>query len=114
MTILEQLLENYADYVVHPAVLDACSQAITGAIPAGDKYDGDTGVYLPVELAKVHVLGSPTGRLWSHARIVEKDEKNIISEVRVYDEQGNLLVEMLGFRSQRVDGGSRGGAPPPP
>ena len=62
---LEAVKPRLGDYVVHPALLDACVQVVFGVLPAfaqggGDSHDGAfRGVYLPVEIGEVRVHGEP-------------------------------------------------------
>jgi amino acid adenylation domain-containing protein/non-ribosomal peptide synthase protein (TIGR01720 family) len=87
------------DYLVHPAILDACIQVIFGVLPDGS----DTrGVYLPVEIERVRVHGSLSGPLWCHAQLVEKTRQGLSANLHIFEESGKLLVELRGLRCQSV------------
>ncbi|MBN1489436.1 MAG: polyketide synthase dehydratase domain-containing protein, partial [Phycisphaerae bacterium] len=90
-----------AGYLFHPAVLDACFQVITGAIPTEGSHARH--VYLAVQFEQVRVYGRPCAGLWTHARIVEKGNRELVSEVRVCDGDGNVVLEVHGLRAQAVD-----------
>ena len=47
---------------------------------------------------------SPLNRLWGHARVnSDNDREYIIADIDVYDDSGNLVAEIYGFRADRVE-----------
>src|SRR5262249_23131414 len=91
--LADSLQHHLEDYQFHPAVLDACWQVIFGALPWQAPEDEGAGVCLPVEIEQVRFYGRPAGRLWCHARLVEKYRTGMVADVRAYDDGGRLLVE---------------------
>ncbi len=97
-----------AKYCFHPALLDSCLQALAGAISreSGESYGA---MYLPVQIERVRFYGRPKQRVWTHAHLTSIRANALEANVRVYDEDGTLLIEFDGFRCQAVKG-ARGDA----
>src|SRR5205814_4412904 len=74
-------------YQLHPTVLDACFQLLIAALPGGSE-SGQSAAdgYLPVGIDRVRLFGRPTGRLWAHARVVERSERALIGDLLLIDE----------------------------
>jgi thioester reductase-like protein len=103
LVVVPQALQGQADdYVVHPAVLDACLQALCGALSPDD---GAATIFLPVEIEQVRLYARPGRRLWSHARICDKTHGGFLAQIDVYDESGAPLVQVCGLRCQSVGTG---------
>ncbi len=60
-------------------------------------------VFLPVYVEQIRFYRRPGDRLWSHARLLKGSPKLLEGEIRVYDADGNLAAEILGFRCQAVE-----------
>ncbi len=89
-------------YLVHPALLDACFQVISGAIPAGHR--GDGRLYLPVRIEKVRLAGGPIGRaVWVDAQLVDISDKVLTCNLRIADEAGQVRLAIEGFGCQAVE-----------
>jgi acyl transferase domain-containing protein/aryl carrier-like protein len=102
----ERLGPEEAAYRLHPALFDACLQV---AVPADSDFGARDGcLYLPYTIDRVELLGRPSGRVWVHARMLEKTARRCVVEVDVYDEDGEPVVRVRGLHSRRVAGG-RGG-----
>ncbi len=102
----EELQGTLNGYHLHPALLDACFQVITGALRVQGRYaSGRLGLYLPVELTRATIFGRSAARLWSHVRVIEQSGNSLVADVRVLDDVGNLVLEAQGFRCQSIDSG---------
>jgi len=89
--------------VFHPALLDACLQTV---IPADSEFDQrNGGLYLPHEIESVRLFRRPGPCVWAHARLLEKTPRRSVSEVDIYNEDGQLAARVRGLRSHRVAGG---------
>jgi acyl transferase domain-containing protein/acyl carrier protein/2-polyprenyl-3-methyl-5-hydroxy-6-metoxy-1,4-benzoquinol methylase len=86
----EALEKQVKDYQLHPALLDACFQAIIGTVSSKQ-------TYLPIGIKRLRVWGRPGLQVWSHARLVEQNAKQITGDIQLLDEVGNVLVEIQGF-----------------
>jgi acyl transferase domain-containing protein/NADPH:quinone reductase-like Zn-dependent oxidoreductase/SAM-dependent methyltransferase/acyl carrier protein len=108
ISIPEALRPELEQYHFHPAALDTCLQVILGTLArTGRVEDAGRGVYLPVEIEEVRVYGRPGNRLWSHARVAELNRQGLTAQVRAYDENGRLILDIRGLRCQYlgIDGG---------
>jgi acyl transferase domain-containing protein/NAD(P)-dependent dehydrogenase (short-subunit alcohol dehydrogenase family)/acyl carrier protein len=83
-----------SDHRIHPALLDACLQALIGA--ASGAMDG---AIVPVAIESVRVHGPVPNELWSHARAL--DAKT--GEVTAFDEAGRVVLELRGVRGERLE-----------
>src|SRR5262249_42020382 len=81
------------EYRVHPTVLDACFQAIIAINPFG----GESPAYMPVGIDRLRVFQRPTGILHCHARLVSRSEREMKSNLVMFDAQGNIVLEVDGF-----------------
>jgi acyl transferase domain-containing protein/aryl carrier-like protein len=89
---------------IHPALLDACLQVILGTYPR----DSKPALYMPVGIEALKIAGSlsPDASYWSHA-ILRKGrdltEKFIEGDIYIRDRHGNVMIEVIGLRAQRLD-----------
>jgi acyl transferase domain-containing protein/NADPH:quinone reductase-like Zn-dependent oxidoreductase/acyl carrier protein len=91
------------EYLFHPALLDACFHSI---IPAANDFNhAGGGLYVPVEIEQVRLHRRPSRRLRSHARIRETTTRRLSADIDIYDENSQLVAEVRGLHSQRVDSG---------
>ncbi len=87
----ETLTAQATEYYLHPALLDVATQIILHAI---DKTE--TGhTYLPVSIKKLKVHRHPGSTAWAIAQI---PDTNLTANIKLVDNQGNILVEIDGFR----------------
>jgi acyl transferase domain-containing protein/acyl-CoA synthetase (AMP-forming)/AMP-acid ligase II/acyl carrier protein len=87
------LTAEAAAYGVHPVLLDASFQvAVASAI------QNDTDLFIPVGCDGFRLHARPAARLWSHARV----RPDGAIDVRVFNEDGNLLAECTGLRVRRA------------
>lgn len=107
----EAVLAEVRAYQIHPALLDACFQVLAGALSAGDGHAVKEGVYLPTGLAQLRILRDlqvvqQEGQLWVRA-LFRPDEAGdgeaLVGDLFLLDEAGQVLLEALGFRVQRVE-----------
>ncbi|MGB7711449.1 MAG: SDR family NAD(P)-dependent oxidoreductase [Microcoleus sp.] len=86
----EGLEKEVKDYHLHPAILDACFQVIIGTV-------SEKQTYLPIQIKRLRVYSPPGAQVWSYARLVEQNERQIKGDIQLLDETGNVLVEIQGF-----------------
>ena len=85
-----------ANYQIHPVLLDACFQVIFAALPEGK-------TYLPVGFESLQVCRHPSKNLWSYIKLRSSiNSQIIVADVYLYDEIGNLVVEINGLVSKEV------------
>ncbi|MGM0488484.1 MAG: SDR family NAD(P)-dependent oxidoreductase [Planctomycetota bacterium] len=89
-------------YLVHPALLDACFHVV---IPADAEFQKEpTRLYLPLEIERLVLHRRAGKRLVCHARLLRKTSERMVADLDLYDEQGNLVLEVRGLTSQYVNG----------
>jgi acyl transferase domain-containing protein/SAM-dependent methyltransferase/acyl carrier protein len=99
----ELIAAQLTDYHCHPALFDACWQSTIGVFVTRE--DSRGAIILPVEVEQVRVYGPLGPDLWSHARLVEKNRQGVVVDVHVYDDAGQLLVDVRGLQCQIIGGG---------
>jgi acyl transferase domain-containing protein/acyl carrier protein len=91
-------------YCFHPAFLDACFQVLFGTIPKDDTTFNER-LYLPVHIERVRLHRHPSRQVWSHAHLTTISAKALEGDIRIYDNAGDLILEIDGFRCQAVGRG---------
>ncbi len=80
------------DYVLHPALLDACLQVMAAALPARTA----TGkAYLPMSIEQIDVYRSPGSVVSSHVRVLSSERagnETLKASVTVFDAQGPVAT----------------------
>ncbi|MET0151686.1 MAG: beta-ketoacyl synthase N-terminal-like domain-containing protein, partial [Candidatus Binatia bacterium] len=97
----EAVAHERSRYRLHPALLDACFQALSAALPQSAFGEGGS-LYLPIHVERLRVRSLAKAPAWSHARLLEKSGNAIVGDLRLLDESGEVLVEVAGFRCQAV------------
>lgn len=91
--------------VIHPALLDACFQAMAHVRPELDSFQA-ADTYLPVLIEKIHVRGAvpDDGDLFAQAKLVDADaaKGTLRADLCLADANGNVLVEVSGLELMRV------------
>jgi NAD(P)-dependent dehydrogenase (short-subunit alcohol dehydrogenase family)/acyl carrier protein len=92
-------------YITHPAYLDACGRVLAAALPR-HLFKGSTAdLYLPDAIRMFKLYGALEGTVWSHA-IIETEKFDgageLTGDVLVYDNLGNLLLEIKGLQLKRA------------
>jgi NADPH:quinone reductase-like Zn-dependent oxidoreductase/SAM-dependent methyltransferase len=109
IVVSEFVAASLADYLFHPAVLDACFQTLLGALPAGEGT-----LYLPARVDRICVrrplqeLAAETACprvFWTHARQRELSEGRLTGDLNLCDAGGAVLVEVVGLHCRALGGG---------
>jgi acyl transferase domain-containing protein/NADPH:quinone reductase-like Zn-dependent oxidoreductase/surfactin synthase thioesterase subunit/NAD(P)-dependent dehydrogenase (short-subunit alcohol dehydrogenase family) len=101
----EELVPESPRYAFHPALFDACIHAIFA--DAHRHGDADR-IYLPHGMERVRFYRRPTQHVWAHVHITRNDEQFLCSDTAIFDENGELVAEVLGMTCKRLVGaGSR-------
>lgn len=103
ISVPEAIEETVDQYRFHPAVLDACFHVFKGMKTAGDPGED---FYLPAHVRRIRLYTEqPSGRLFAHSKVVCSEEHTVVSDIWVYDEIGNRVADILGFRVDRMKQG---------
>ena len=108
ITIPEGVADDMSGYQIHPALMDSFLQGITPFLPTENEED----TYVPVAVKRVKFYQRPVpgGKLWTHAIVrpeANGDQSTLEGNVILLDEQGQVLLEVLGFRLQSLDGNTQ-------
>lgn len=91
------------EYMFHPALLDACFQAFIGTRIAGSAGPEDD-LFLPQSVRRIVLFGErPPSRLWAHARLTHENATSLVADIRVYDDHGRRVADILGFCLEHVE-----------
>ena len=92
---------------IHPALLDSCLQVLAAALPEDGTGSARKWTYLPSGVATLRFLARPDGRLFSHAAVrpgCSLGTEFLEADIRLLDEEGCVVAEILGFRVKLVVG----------
>jgi acyl transferase domain-containing protein len=96
------LKDQTGGYFFHPSLLDGAFQVLLMSA-ASEVLQSATSPYLPVSIDRVRVFAGPAEEMHVATEIVEADDQHIVSDLRVLDPDGEILVEIEGFRAQSLD-----------
>ncbi|MGE0127974.1 MAG: type I polyketide synthase [Blastocatellales bacterium] len=103
----EKVAENLQGYQFHPTLIDSCFQSLLGNLltdeASGAEDNRKGALYLPVRIERLRVYGRPGSRLWSYARLTERNASGLEGDVWLFDEDGNVLMEIQGFHLQALE-----------
>ncbi|MGB7624612.1 MAG: type I polyketide synthase, partial [Terriglobia bacterium] len=98
-------------YHFHPALADACGHVLVAAMPLEKNRDDRGGAFVGGGIDEVRYYRKPEGvHFWAHARLRDSvDQKSNIlrGDVRLFDETGQLLAEVMGIRLWYLDHGDQ-------
>ena len=99
----DAIAADAAQYLIHPAMLDACLQLLGAAVPRGSASAKD--VYLPVGIESVRWLGS--GRAaWSHVQVMldpaDPAPAEFTADVTLFDGHGAPMASITRLRLRRA------------
>jgi myxalamid-type polyketide synthase MxaE and MxaD len=97
---LPEMLAHQTDpYRMHPALMDACLQVVAG-LSAPEK---DHELYLPAGCHSIQLYSRPGQQLYCKVSpLPETSKERLEADIRIYDKQGKLIAELLGFRLRRA------------
>jgi amino acid adenylation domain-containing protein len=93
------------NYVLHPALLDACLQVIRGLADISDDAPREDLVTLPVSIATLRVFRRPGTSVLSRATAVEQTGSEIVCDIDIIDDVGHPVAAIRGLRCRRLRAG---------
>ena len=94
-------------YRLHPVLLDASLQLLSAGVPDELKGKSTGETFLPVSLGRFHVYIDGADRAWSHVRLRDLEADGFVCDVRLYDDDGRVIAEVVDVYHRR----SRAAAP---
>jgi myxalamid-type polyketide synthase MxaB len=110
--VSDNVVRDYASYLLHPALLDGAFQAVAGALPLESDGSDSPYTYMPISLRRLRIRGDLTEQMRIYVRRTEPIEntpspEQAEADIFLLDAEGNVLVEALGLRLQRVGRAAR-------
>ena len=100
VTLPDPIVREAGDYVVHPALLDACFQtafwaAAPNPLPA---------TYVPTKAVNVYVKGPMPREVWVHTRqTLDTLKSELKVSIAIYDDAGRVLLEVGALHLQPLE-----------
>lgn len=88
------------DCQLHPTLLDACFQSLISALPKDSNLSRQ--VYIPISIEQLRHYRKPADKLYCHGILHDMDAHIIRGDIRLCDDQGEILVEILNLRCQAL------------
>ncbi len=98
-------------YCVHPAMLDCALQMLILAHKSGSAMETGSG-FLPASAERVDWFGAVGTAHWAHAEVRQATASGLQGDVRILDDQGEVLLEIRGIRAVRVSATAEHGPTP--
>ncbi len=93
---------------IHPAVLDSCFQTMFGIFNQGNSSHKKMGIYIPRHIDKIKWHNDMNSyQLQVYANLREWTDEFALGELWIFNQDGSLIAEFHGFKSQYLKG-SRG------
>jgi acyl transferase domain-containing protein len=83
-----------SDYALHPALLDGCFHTLLAALMPSEG-EPAPGAILPVSVAHLRIHGELPRAVWCHSTISIDEPRRKVGDLRIYADDGRLLVEIL-------------------
>ncbi|MCK9893435.1 type I polyketide synthase [Frankia sp. AgB32] len=95
ITLPSPLRSGTDGFSVHPALLDACFQAVA-ALPAVAG-DGAGGLFLPLEVRRVALWSPASGAKYCFTQLRSSDSNRVVADLQLADEYGAVLLTVEGL-----------------
>ncbi|HEX8089839.1 MAG TPA: SDR family NAD(P)-dependent oxidoreductase, partial [Blastocatellia bacterium] len=95
---------NSGKYVIHPAILDACFQALASTLTLDIARTGRPRMYLPSGLDSLRMYVTPPAVAWSYTVLrpdAQPGAETLKGDVFLLDERGEVVVEARGLGMRR-------------
>jgi len=104
----DSIRSEFFQYNLHPGVLDSCFQTVFGIFNTREDTSRKMGVYIPVHIDRIKFYKKPTSfKMYVYGRLREWTDEYALGELWIFNEDGEVIAEFQGFRSQYLKG-SRG------
>jgi acyl transferase domain-containing protein/surfactin synthase thioesterase subunit/NAD(P)-dependent dehydrogenase (short-subunit alcohol dehydrogenase family)/acyl carrier protein len=101
LQLADDLLAEAQRYAIHPVLFDACLHVVFADVHGHGDPDS---VYLPYSIDRVKLYRRPSRNVWSHVHVTQNDERILKSDTLIFDEEGELVAEVLGLVCKRLSG----------
>jgi NADPH:quinone reductase-like Zn-dependent oxidoreductase/acyl carrier protein len=95
---------HFGNYRLHPTLLDGCFQSLISLLSAEH---GGGSTFVPVSIDRLILRKSPEGGFWSVGELVDASPDSITGHLTLVDDEGDVLVQVRGFRCQALASGQQ-------
>ena len=98
ISLPHNLIDNQ-QYLLHPALLDACLQILFAALPPHLQ----TNTYIPIGIEALQLYQLANENVWSYLKLREsKQDSIVVADVWLYNDRG-LIAKIEGLQSQAIN-----------
>lgn len=102
----EELIGEASDYLLHPALLDACLQPFVPCLPGSGVHSATKDIYIPFGIDNFTYYGSSSTRMWSYFK--RRPSENGVDEaytmdVVLFDDTGKVIAKFDGLHLKRAN-----------
>lgn len=87
-------------YLVHPALLDACLHSLF----AINIQQEEAGVYLPVHVDSYRIYSSAGSKVWCYIQVTKNDDQFLCGNYKILDGTGKVVAELMGLQCKFLHG----------
>lgn len=91
-----EILPDIDNYIIHPALLDACFQVLAIA--------PDRGTFVPVNIESFQLLKKLPQSCWSYIQLITEKPNRLVADIEILDEFGGVLLKVTGLTCRRLTG----------
>ena len=105
---VDTIAGSLSAYHYHPALADACGQLLAATLPPPTEGEGGRGAFVGGGIEEARLYRPFDGRtLWAHGSVrpATGDGHVLTGDIRVVDDDGSLVLEMIGVRYWYLEGG---------
>ena len=96
VTLPSDIRSQQAGYGIHPALLDACFQAVAAA--AGTPGQSEGGLLLPLSVSRLRRIGPGRDARYALIRVIAAEADAIEADLDVLDADGDVVLHVAGLK----------------
>ena len=104
------LKQEYSEYRLQPAVLDACLQTVLAGFSPWSDLDLKGEIFVPVNINRIRFRTAPSTRMFAYTRVTNLGPRELKVDLQIVDDTGGSLVDVQGItlrqgghRPQKLD-----------
>ena len=101
LALSEPVTDQAQDYLMHPALLDSCLQVLV-VLCASDVDPRRPVCFLPFHVGRMVYYGPGGTAVFCRATIQKRSARSVVARFQIFDDQGETLAELEGFRFRRA------------
>lgn len=94
-----EVVSGTSGYAAHPAILDSCLQSM---LLCASYTRDEVRLFLPVEIERVRLHRRLPSSVWTHVTLVEIGGRDIVADIRIFDDANNTILDFKGARCRLV------------